>query len=215
MRGSRVSSAPCRPRCPSACSRYDPAVERDHHADFGWLDITHGLTYASAARWAWRAEPGPDAARLAFWTAFLAGYSGRRGYAAVAEPPLEADGADLAAAIAEGRFDESARAALAGDPDDVAAQLVTAALDDRAGSFIVAAHVVKTTGAALSETAATGSRLPLAAAARFMAAPRKERFVTGNVIRSIDFLNSSTALADARTRSGVAEPRLIADCGSA
>ena len=169
--------------------RYDPAVERDHHADFGWLDITHGLTYASAARWAWRAEPGPDAARLALWTAFLAGYSGRRGYAAVVEPPLEADGADLPATIAAGRFDESARAALAGDPDDVAAQLVAAALDDHAGSFIVAAHVVKTTGAALSETAATGSRLPLAAAARFMAAPRKERFVTGNVIRSIDFLS--------------------------
>ena len=169
--------------------RYDPAVERDHHADFGWLDITHGLTYASAARWAWRAEPGPDAARLALWTAFLAAYSGRRGYASVVEPPLEADGADLPAAIAAGRFDESARAALAGDPDDVAAQLVAAALDDHAGSFIVAAHVVKTTGAALSETAATGSRLPLAAAARFMTAPRKERFVTGNVIRSIDFLS--------------------------
>ena len=169
--------------------RYDPAVERDHHADFGWLDITHGLTYASAARWAWRAERGPDAARLALWTAFLASYSGRRGYAAVVEPPLEPDGADLPAAIAAGRFDESARAALAGDPDDVAAQLVAAALDDHAGSFIVAAHVVKTTGAALSETAATGSRLPLAAAARFMTAPRKERFVTGNVIRSIDFLS--------------------------
>ena len=128
--------------------------------------------------------------------------------------PLEPDGADLPAAIAAGRFDESARAALAGDPDDVAAQLVAAALDDHAGSFIVAAHVVKTTGAALSETAATGSRLPLAAAARFMTAPRKERFVTGNVIRSIDFLSGRgpaervTLAESARRSSGCDETRI-------
>ena len=31
--------------------RYDPAGEFDFHDDFGWLDITHGLTYAHAARW--------------------------------------------------------------------------------------------------------------------------------------------------------------------
>jgi nitrite reductase/ring-hydroxylating ferredoxin subunit len=170
---------------------YDPDVERDHHADFGWLDITHGLTYAAAARWIWRTTPGPDAARVALWTAFLAGYSGRRGFAPVAEPPLDPDGgaADLPGAIADGRYDDAARAALAGDPHDVGAQLVAAALDDRAGSFIVAAHAVKTTEAAICEHAATGSALPLAAVARFMAAPRKERFVTGNVVRSIDFLS--------------------------
>jgi nitrite reductase/ring-hydroxylating ferredoxin subunit len=170
---------------------YDPAVERDHHEDFGWLDITHGLTYAAAARWAWSTTPGPDAARLALWTAFLAGYSGRRGFAPVSEPPLEADGtaAGLSAAVDDGRYDDAARAALAGDPAEVAAELVAAALDDRAGSFIVAAHAVKTTEAAITEHAATGSALPLAAVARFMAAPRRERFVAGNVMRSIDFLS--------------------------
>jgi hypothetical protein len=31
--------------------RYDTDGERDFHDDFGWLDITHGLTYANAARW--------------------------------------------------------------------------------------------------------------------------------------------------------------------
>jgi hypothetical protein len=169
--------------------RYDPAVERDHHADFGWLDITHGLTYAAAARWAWHTTPGPDAARLALWTAFLAGYSGRRGFVSVDDPPLDEDAGDLPGAIAAGRFDAAARAALAAPPDEVAEQLVAAALDDGAGSFIVAAHVVKTTCAAISEAAATGSNLPLAAAARLAAAPRKERFVTGNVVRSIDFLS--------------------------
>ena len=50
--------------------RYDVAGERDLLDDFGWLDITHGLTYANAARWhhapqspsrptpfAWRCSP--------------------------------------------------------------------------------------------------------------------------------------------------------------
>ena len=31
--------------------RYDVAGEFDFHDDFGWLDITHGMTYANAARW--------------------------------------------------------------------------------------------------------------------------------------------------------------------
>ena len=31
--------------------RYDTAGEFDFADDFGWLDITHGLTYANAARW--------------------------------------------------------------------------------------------------------------------------------------------------------------------
>jgi nitrite reductase/ring-hydroxylating ferredoxin subunit len=172
--------------------RYDPEVERDHHVDFGWLDITHGLTYAAAARWAWRTSPGPDAARLALWTAFLAGYSGRRGYLAVDDPPLDAAPGELLTAVAAGEHDVAARAALAGDREEVGAQLVAAALDDRAGSFIVAAHAVKTTEAAISEAAATGSNLPLAAVARFLAAPRAERFVTGSVVRSIDLFNSSS-----------------------
>ena len=27
--------------------RYDVSGERDFHDDFGWLDITHGMTYAN------------------------------------------------------------------------------------------------------------------------------------------------------------------------
>ena len=39
--------------------RYDSSVEHDTSTDFGWLDITHGLTYARAARWAWGSPPEP------------------------------------------------------------------------------------------------------------------------------------------------------------
>ena len=60
--GGRRGAA-CRSGARPACStpwstavsermlRYDIAGERDFHDDFGWLDITHGLTYANAARW--------------------------------------------------------------------------------------------------------------------------------------------------------------------
>ncbi len=169
--------------------RYDPRVDFDLHEDFGWLDITHALTYADAARWAWRAEPGPDTARLALWTAFLASYSGRRGYREVPDPPLEPVAGDVGRAVAEGRADDAARAALAGDRSEAAATLEQAALSDLGGSFIVAAHLVKTACAAGHEAEATGSNRPLAAAARFLASPRMERFVASDVTRSVDFLS--------------------------
>ncbi len=57
--------------------RYDLAGERDLLDDFGWLDITHGLTYAHAARWHHRQSPGADTVRLAMFTAFLAQWTGR------------------------------------------------------------------------------------------------------------------------------------------
>ena len=63
--------------------RYDTDGEFDFADDFGWLDITHGLTYASATRWhhdqAMSRDDGttPDLVRLALYTAFLAQWTGR------------------------------------------------------------------------------------------------------------------------------------------
>ena len=54
------------------------------------------------------------------------------------------------------------------------------------------AHVVKLSQAAREEAEATGSNLPLAAAARFAAAPRLERFVARNVAEAIDFVRTGT-----------------------
>ena len=80
--------------------RYDTAGERDFHDDFGWLDITHGLTYANAARWhvAGR-EPDVDAVRLVLWTVFLANWTGRHEWHTRVAPRAEVERptADLAA----------------------------------------------------------------------------------------------------------------------
>lgn len=172
--------------------RYDLVIERDRHEEFGWLDITHVLTYANAARWAWKTDPGPRSARLVLLTAFLAFDSGRL-ERRVSRLPMdlpEPRSGDIVAAVLEHRTDDAVAAALAGDPKEVADQLELASLEDTAGSFIVMAHLVKTAVAAREEAVATGSSLPLAAAARFLAAPRTERFVTRGAREAIKFVRT-------------------------
>jgi nitrite reductase/ring-hydroxylating ferredoxin subunit len=148
-------------------AHYDPTAElTSDDTDFGWLDITHSLTYASAARWAWRHDPGPDTARLALWTAFHACYAGRRGYVEVG-----AEAADPVAPTVLPRPAALSRAALE---------------DTSAGVPIICAHLVKTTSAAIVEAEATGDDAPLLAAARFVAAPRRVASVALNVRKAID-----------------------------
>ena len=71
-------------------------------------------------------------------------------------------------------------------------ELQRQSLLDGTTAFIVHAHAVKTSRAAAIEAARSGSTLPLDAAARFLAAPKLERFVAATVTRSIDFLNGRT-----------------------
>lgn len=153
-------------------ARFDHTVETDPSEDFGWLDLSHVVTYANAARWAWRADPGPDTLRLAYWAAFLAHYAGRRGYR---ETPQGADHEEASPPEA----------------DLTPAALCRDALGDRAGSPILAAHLIKTTAAACSETDDRANPDVIAGVARFVHAPHRERFVDLNVQRAI-------ALADGR-----------------
>jgi nitrite reductase/ring-hydroxylating ferredoxin subunit len=172
--------------------RFDLAIERDRHEEFGWLDITHVLTYVNAARWAWRTTPGPEAARLAFFTAFLAFDSGRaeRRINRIDPALPEPAGGDIIELVLANDHVGATAAALAGPTTTVADQLEAASLEDTAGSFIVMAHLVKMAVAAREESEATGSALPLAATARFVAAPRSERFVTVSAREAIDFVRT-------------------------
>lgn len=157
--------------------RHDETTEFDHQEPTGWLDVTHAMTYANAARWAWAASPGPDTARLALFAAWLVFDSGR--------------------AQRRGRVDnehvEATMARVGRRPvDDVFDELARTALDDRSGAFIVMAHLIKVTVAARAEAIATGSRLPLAAAHRFVHGQRMERFVAATVAEAIDFVRTGT-----------------------
>lgn len=153
--------------------RYDEAGEDDLHDDFGWLDITHGVTYAEAARWHHAHTPGPDTVRLALFCVFLAHWTGRHEWHAgvAGRQVVDLGAGDLAAA---------------GDA------LQREALGDGAGSFIVVAHHVKLARAAALEARRTGDPLVLEAAARFVRAPARDRFVAANVIRAVDFLAGRT-----------------------
>lgn len=156
--------------------RYDVAGEFDFSDDFGWLDITHGLTYAHAARWHHRQPSAArgDVVRLTFWVAFLANWTGRHEWhTKINEPAADFD------------F-ETADLTAAGD------DLQRRALLDGTSAFIVAAHAVKTSRAAALESRLLDDPRPLRATARFISAPKLERFVAASVTQSLDFLNGRT-----------------------
>jgi len=153
--------------------RYDPRGEFDVRDDFGWLDITHGMTYANAARWHAAGPAHPDSVRLALWCVFLAHWTGRHEWhTTVGEPePVDLGTTDVVAA---------------------GEALQRRALDDTTTAFIVHAHAVKTSRAAAQEALRTGSPFPLQAVTRFVDGPKQERFVAATVSRSIDFLSGRT-----------------------
>ncbi len=154
--------------------RYDAAGEQDLSDDFGWLDITHGLTYANSARWHAAQQPGPDTLRLALFACFLAHYTGRHEWHTAIGPRHDVDRPSNETAS----YGEAA---------------VRASMLDRSGAFIVQAHAIKTSRAAWEESVRIGSVAPLDAAWRFMHAPRQDRFVASAVQQSINFLSGRVA----------------------
>ncbi|MEO0492752.1 MAG: Rieske 2Fe-2S domain-containing protein [Actinomycetota bacterium] len=171
--------------------RYDLDIEFDVDEPFGWLDITHGLTTARAARWAWRRHPSAATVRQAMWAVWLCHDTGRaeREHGVASEPEIVPAAGDIAALIRRGREPE-ALAAIAAAGGAAGEDLVDASLADGAGSFIVTAHLIKLTRAAIEEHEQSGSVLPLLAAGRYLAAPRLERFVSRNVAASLDFVHT-------------------------
>jgi hypothetical protein len=146
--------------------RYDVAGESDLNDDFGWLDLTHGITYANAARWHHHHSPGPDTVRLAYWCAFLAHWTGRHEWhTQVATRELFPEVSDLRT---------------------YGHCLQDSALHDNTTAAIVHAHAVKLSVAATEEAVRLRSQDPLDACARFLRGPRLERFVARTVTQAID-----------------------------
>ena len=44
-------------------ARFDIDLDLDDTNEWGWLDVTHTLTYLNALRWAWAADPSPQVLR--------------------------------------------------------------------------------------------------------------------------------------------------------
>jgi nitrite reductase/ring-hydroxylating ferredoxin subunit len=174
--------------------RFDIASDTDDSKDAGWLDVTHTLTYTNALRWAWSVDPNPLVLRGVLHAAWFVQWTSR--FDAKGEPaPVEPfPGSDADAVLASIRKrDPDQAVALVKGYDGPAAPLekalTQAAAEDNSTASIMVAHAVKTTTAAIAESRADGAgRAPLAAAARFLAAPKRERFVYQATLEAIDFI---------------------------
>jgi nitrite reductase/ring-hydroxylating ferredoxin subunit len=174
--------------------RFDIASDTDDSKDAGWLDVTHTLTYTNALRWAWSVDPGPQVLRgvlhAAWFVQWTSKFDARAEPAPVAPYPGSKPDAVLAAIR---KRDPDQAVALVKGYDGPAAPLETAltqaAAEDNSTASIMVAHAVKTTTAAIAESrAGPAGRAPLAAAARFLAAPKRERFVYQATLDAIDFI---------------------------
>ena len=174
--------------------RFDIASDTDDSKDAGWLDVTHTLTYTNALRWAWSVDPGPQVLRGVMHAAWFVQWTSK--FDAKAEPapvaPYWGSKPDAVLAAIRKRDPDQAVALVKGY-DGPAAPLETAltqaAAEDNSTASIMVAHAVKTTTAAIAESrVGTAGRNPLAAAARFLAAPKRERFVYQATLDAIDFI---------------------------
>jgi nitrite reductase/ring-hydroxylating ferredoxin subunit len=181
-------------------ARFDIELDLDDTNDWGWLDVTHTLTYLNALRWAWSADPSPQVLRGLFHAAWFVQWTGQfderntgpgRGRP---QPHLTQDATEVHRAIV--RRDPDAAVALvdgySGPRAELERSLIRAAAEDHSTAPIMVAHVVKTARAAVEESRALGdgpdSSEPMAAAARFLASPKRERFVFQSTLEAITTL---------------------------
>jgi nitrite reductase/ring-hydroxylating ferredoxin subunit len=181
-------------------ARFDIELDLDDTNDWGWLDVTHTLTYLNALRWAWSADPSPQVLRGLFHAAWFVQWTGQfdernpgpgRGRP---RPHPTDDAAQVHQAIV--RRDPDAAVALVdgytGPRAELERSLIRAAAEDHSTAPIMVAHVVKTAQAAVAESRALGagpaSAEPIAAAARFLASPKRERFVFQSTLEAITTL---------------------------
>jgi nitrite reductase/ring-hydroxylating ferredoxin subunit len=172
--------------------RFDIDSDTDDTKDAGWLDVTHTLTYVNALRWAWSADPGPAILRGVLHAAWFVQWTSKFDAQGQPAPVAPHTGSDADAVLkAIRKRDPDQAVALVKGYDGPAARLKTAltqaAAEDNSTASIMVAHAVKTTTAAIAESR-TGGRAPLAAAARFLAAPKRERFVYQATLDAIDFI---------------------------
>ncbi len=171
--------------------RFDIDSDTDDTRDAGWLDVTHTLTYTNALRWAWSTDPSPQVLRGVLHAAWFVQWTAKfDGAPAPVTPRAGSDASAVLTAIRKRDPDQAV--ALVKGYDGPAAPLETAlnqaAAEDNSTASIMVAHSVKTTTAAIAESGSGGGRAPLAAAARFLAAPKRERFVYQATLDAIDFI---------------------------
>ena len=178
----------------------------------GWLEITHLLTHANATRQLLRRGVTPEALRHLYHNAWFINYQKRFDSTdgARADDSLPAvhaaSPAEMAAvyrsAVQRRDFDRAMGAVRAwgehGWPHhELLAAMAHEAVEADDGEFIALAHVIKTTHAAIEEHRSNGegdaALLPLLAATRYIASPRKQRSVRDSALNGVKFVSSGAA----------------------
>jgi nitrite reductase/ring-hydroxylating ferredoxin subunit len=181
-------------------ARFDIELDLDDTNDWGWLDVTHTLTYLNALRWAWTADPSPQVLRGLFHAAWFVQWTGQfdvRGAGSAGDRPAphqHQEAGEVRRAIAA--RDPQAAVALVdgftGNRSELERAVMQSAAEDHSTAPIMVAHVVKTAQAAVAESRALGDRpesaAPIAAAARFLASQKRERFVLQSTFGAISTL---------------------------
>lgn len=193
-------------------ARFDIELDLDDTNEWGWLDVTHTLTYLNALRWAWSAAPSPQVLRGLFHAAWFVQWTGQfdeRNPGANGGRPAPhqtQDAADVHKAIV-GRDPEAAVALVdgfVGPREELERSLIQAAAEDHSVAPIMVAHVVKTARAAVDESRALGdgpeATEPIAAAARFLASPKRERFVYQSTLEAMTVLRGIPKLESDQVR---------------
>ena len=194
--------------------RFDIDLDLDDTNEWGWLDVTHTLTYTNALRWAWSVDPSPEVLRGLFHAAWFVQWTGQldvRGEHQESSPHFTQDADDVLRAIV-GRDPDQAVAMVKGyegPPEPLEAALARAAAEDHSVAPIMVAHTVKTAHAAIAESrtlaGSPGGRAPMAAAARFLASPKRERFVYQATLEALAFIQGRSK-GDTEGSPGPPEP---------
>lgn len=179
----------------------------------GWLEVTHLLTHANASRQLLRRGVTGEALRNLYHNAWFINYQKRfdrvdgvrADTGALPEAPSMSPD-ELAASYREavqGKRPEEAMGIVRAwgarglSKDGLLSAMAHEAMECNDGDFISMAHVLKTTHAAIEEHRNLGARpeadLPLMAATRYIASPRKERAVYDAALNSVKFVRSGAA----------------------
>jgi nitrite reductase/ring-hydroxylating ferredoxin subunit len=179
----------------------------------GWLEVTHLLTHANATRQLLRRGVTPEGLRGLYHNAWFINWQGRfdrpdsaRADAGTLPEPAGTTPDELAAeyrAAVQGKRIEEAlgivrRWSRSEQPTDgLLRALGREAVEVDDGEFISTAHVLKTSHAAIQEHRALGTHpeaaLPLLAATRYVASPRKQRSVYDLALNGVKFVSTGAA----------------------
>jgi hypothetical protein len=179
----------------------------------GWLEVTHLLTHANANRQLLRRGVTPEALRSLYHSAWFINWQKRfdvqDGARSDARPLPDAHAdtpEDLAEeyrdAVVQKRMDDAmgivrtwSRREL--PKDELLAAMGREATECDDGEFIMLAHVLKTTHAAIQEHRAMDTHaeadVPLMAATRYLSSPRKQNSVYDTALNAAKFVKSGAA----------------------